>query len=147
MKGDNEMKANNKLRLIGKWPVPGPEARRKKQIFVIKPGQTLDVIHGSKNHMLVSFAVSNDFIHFGLMTIPSGVVTDPEVHSGDEVFYVLEGSISVIIDSSNQNESVTKSRFEVNCGERFLIPERVSHRYFNHCTVLTKLIFGIAPKL
>jgi len=66
MKGDNEVAADNRLRLIG----PGPEARRKKQIFVIKPAQTLDVIHGSEKHMLVSFVVSNDFIHFGLMTIP-----------------------------------------------------------------------------
>lgn len=147
MKGDNEMKADNRLQLIGKWPVPGPEARRKKQIFVIKPAQTLDVIHGSENHMLVSFAVSNDFIHFGLMTIPSGVLTDLEVHNGDEVFYVLEGSISVLINSSNQSQAVTKSRFEVNCGERFLIPERVSHRYLNPCMGVTKLIFGIAPKL
>lgn len=147
MKGDNEMKVDNKLQLIGKWPVSGPEARRKKQIFVIRPGQTLDVIHGSENHMLVSFAVSNDFIHFGLMTIPSGVLTDPEVHNGDEVFYVLEGSISVLINSSNQSEAITKSRFEVNCGERFLIPERVSHRYFNHCRVPSKLIFGVAPEL
>lgn len=137
----------NRLDLIGKWPIPGPEARKKKQMFVIKPGQTLDVIHGKENHMLVSFAVSNDFIHFGSMDIPAGVLTDQEVHQGDEVFYVLEGSISIIIVFPNETDSVTKSRFEVNCGERFLIPESVYHKYLNTTIKPAKLIFGIAPKL
>lgn len=141
------MNDKNQLDLIGKWPILGSEARKKKQIFVIGPRQTLNFIHGSEGHMLVSFAVSNDFIHFGSMTIPAGEPTDPEVHKGDEVFYVLEGSISIIITSSNENESVTKSRFEVNCGEHFLIPEGTCHRYLNLATKPVKLIFGIAPNL
>lgn len=137
-----------KLDLIGRWPVPGPEARKKKQIFVIRPDQTLEVIHGSKKHILVSFGISNDFIHFGMMTIPAGVISDTEVHKrGDEVFYVLEGSISVIITSPSENKSVSKSRFEVKCKERFLIPEGVYHRYLNLSNELVKLIFGIAPEL
>lgn len=140
--------SKGKLDLIDKWPIPGPEAREKKQIFVIKPDQTLEVIHGNKKHILVSFAISNDFIHFGMMTIPSGVISDPEVHKrGDEVFYVLEGSISVIITSANENKSVSKSRFEVNQGERFLIPEGIYHRYLNLSKEPVKLIFGIAPEL
>ena len=32
----------NKLKQIGQFPVPGPEARKKKQMFVIKPSQTLE---------------------------------------------------------------------------------------------------------
>jgi len=135
------------LDLIGNWPLPGPQARKEKKILVIKPKETLDVIHGSQNHMLVSFAVSNDFIHFGSLTIPSGVKTDPEVHQGDEVFYVLEGSVSVVINSPKEKESVSKSRFEMNCGQRFLIPEGTYHSYLNLSTKPAKLIFGIAPDL
>ena len=96
---------------------------------------------------MVSFAVSNDFIHFGSMTIPAGVLSDPEVHRGDEVFYVLEGSVSVIVLSSAETESVTKSRYEVKSGQRFLLPEGTDHRYLNTTTKPTKLIFGIAPGL
>ena len=135
------------LDLIGKWPLPGPQARKEKEIWVIKPEETLEVIHGSENHMLVSFAVSNDFIHFGSLTVPAGVKTDPEVHKGDEVFYVLEGSISVVISSPEESESVSKSRFEVKNGERFLIPEGTYHSYLNLSTKPVKLIFGIAPGL
>lgn len=138
---------NNKLDLLGQWPIPGPDARKNKQMFVIKPGQTLDLIHGKETHMLVSFAVSNDFIHFGAMSIPGGVLTDDEVHQGDEVFYVLESSISVIIVSPDETVSVSRSRFEVNCGERFLIPEGTRHKYLNAGVKPSKLIFGIAPKL
>ena len=69
------------------------------------------------------------------------------MYKGDEVFYTLEGSISVIIASPEDSESVTKSRFEVKCGERFLIPEGVVHRYLNLTTKPVKLIFGIAPEL
>lgn len=138
----------NILDSIGKWPVSGPEARKKKEIFVIKPHQALEVIHGEHNHMLVSFAVSNDFIHFGSMTIPGGTTTDPETHEhGDEVFYVLEGPVSIVIADTGNSGSVSKSRFEVNPGERFLIPEGTCHRYVNLSVKSAKLIFGTAPEL
>lgn len=138
----------SRLEQLGRWPVPGPEARQKKQMFVIKPNQTLEVIHGAQRHMLVSFAVSNDFIHFGTMMIPAGVTSDPEIHGrGDEVFYVLEGTVSVVVDSGDEAESVSKSRFEVGIGERFLIPEGTCHRYLNLSPEPVKLIFGIAPEL
>ena len=132
---------------LGKWPIPGKQAREQKRLFVIKPTETLDVIHGKENHILVSFAVSNDFIHFGSMTIPAGVLSDPEVHGGDEVFYVLQGSVSVLIPLADEAESVSKSRYEVKQEQRFLIPEGVPHRYLNTTVGQARTIFGIAPGL
>jgi mannose-6-phosphate isomerase-like protein (cupin superfamily) len=141
------MSDSNVLNSIGKWPISGPEARKAKRILVIKPSQTLDVIHGANSHMLVSFAVSNDFIHFGSMTIAGGVITDSERHAGDEVFYVLEGVISVVIAEPSETHSVSKSRFEANTGDRFLIPEGTWHQYLNTSQRPAKLIFGVAPEL
>ena len=137
----------NRLKLLGNWPLPGKIERAKKEMIVIKSENTLDFIHGSKNHMLISFAVSNDYIHFGSVTIPSGVCSDKEVHEGDEVLYVLKGTVSVVCANSSETGSVTKSRHEVNQGEHFLIPENTVHRYFNLTNNLTKIIFAIAPKL
>jgi mannose-6-phosphate isomerase-like protein (cupin superfamily) len=135
----------SRLNYVGSWPVPGPEARRRKKILVIKPTETLDLIHGKNAHVLVSFAISNDLIHFGSMTIPAGVLSDPERHAGDEVLYALEGNVSIVIGAEGQNPSVSKSRFEVKQGERFLIPENTEHRYLNTSARSVKIIFGIAP--
>lgn len=133
---------------IGQWPIPGPEARERKEILVLRPGETLDVIHGSKQHVLVSFAVSNDYIHFGSITIPGGVLSDPEVHpNGDEVFYALDGDVSVVIPAGDETESVTKSRFEVRQGERFLLPEGTTHSYLNTSSQPVTIVFGVAPSL
>lgn len=141
------MMIDNRLDCIGQWPIAGPLARKNKKILVIKPNETLDLIHGRNSHVLVSLAISNDFIHFGSLTIPGGIVSDVETHEGDEVFYVLEGTVSVIIGSEGENPSVSKSRFEVKQGQRFLIPENTPHRYLNANYKSAKIIFGVAPKL
>ena len=133
---------------LGQWPVSGPEARRKKQIALIKEDQSLSFIHGKENHVLVSFFVSNDFIHVGTMIIPANQVSDAEEHKGDEVLYVLEGSISLLVAKDWQEQKpVTMKRFEVSQGERFLIPEGFKHQYLNFSDDVAKLLFAIAPEL
>lgn len=133
---------------LGQWPVSGPEARRKKQMVLITEDRSLSFIQGEENHVLVSFFVSNDFIHVGTMTIPANQVSDPEDHKGDEVFCILEGSISLLISKDQKKRMpVTTERFEVNKGERFLVPEGFKHQYLNFSDNPAKLLFSIAAGL
>ncbi len=133
---------------LGQWPISGPELRRKKQIAVIEGDQSLKFIHGKENHVLVSFFVSNDFIHVGTMKIPANQVSDAEEHRGDEVLYVLEGSVSLLISKIWEKQTpVTTERFEVNQRERFLIPEGSKHQYLNFSDNPVELLFAIAPGL
>jgi len=139
----------SQLDLLGSWPIAGPEARRKKRITVIRKNESLDLIHGKDNHVLVSFFVSNDFLHVGTMTIPANGLSDFEVHKGDEVIYVIEGAVSLLVqdDDSANAASLSRSRIEAREGERLLVPEGHTHRYFNTGEGPAKLLFTIAPEL
>jgi mannose-6-phosphate isomerase-like protein (cupin superfamily) len=143
-----EEKEFNALSLLGKWPIPGDEARKNKRLIHIPPEKMLRLIHGKKNHILVSFYVSNDFVHFGTIQIPCGIYSDPETHKGDEVLFVLKGKLTVEILDKNKDESVViHDSYEINTGEKFIIPEEVKHRYFNFSDEILEFIFGVAPEL
>lgn len=134
---------------IGKWPIEGAEARNRKRMILIHPDQSLKVIHGKHNHTLVSFFVSNDYVHFGTMTIPVGRYSDPETHKGDEVVFVLEGTLVVQVfdDTKKDEETVLRECYEVREHEKFLIPEGYRHRYLNFAGKVVRFLFGIAPEV
>ena len=46
--------------------------------------------------MRFAYHVTNDVVHTGTFSLPDGCESDVESHGGDEVFYVLEGVVSVI---------------------------------------------------
>lgn len=137
----------SKLGLLGRWPVEGPRAREKKQMVVVRDGETLDLIHGGDNHVLVSFFVSNDFVHVGKMIIPVNKWSDPEIHKGDEVILCLKGTVSILFPPADEGQSITAERFEVFPGERFFIPEGMKHQYFNFSDDICELLFSVAPQL
>lgn len=138
----------NVLSKLGRFPIAGPEARDKKQMVVIKPADSLKLIHGDDNHVLVSFYVSNDFIHTGKIVIPANKLSDHETHQGDEVFYVTKGTISVLITEEKEaQKSVSNKRFAIGTGERFFIPAGVTHQYFNFSDNVGEIVFSIAPNL
>jgi gentisate 1,2-dioxygenase len=133
---------------LGQLPVDGPTARKSQEIFVIRPIDALNVIHGNANRMLVSFFVSNDFIHAGIMSLPGRFESDVEEHKGDELIYVSEGTISVVIkDESTSPEAISVKRYEVSEGERFFVPENTRHNYVNFTNRQAKVVFYIAPEL
>ena len=135
-------------RQLGCFPVQGPPARKTQEIYVIRPEQAIQVIHGQNRRMLVSFQVSNDFIHAGVMTMPANFVSDDEVHAGDELILVTAGTISVVIKSPDFDpQSVSVGRFEVRQGERFFVPDGTSHCYVNMHSKPAKAVFFIAPDL
>jgi mannose-6-phosphate isomerase-like protein (cupin superfamily) len=139
---------NIQSKKLGLFPAEGPKARQTQELFVIRNRDAVHVIHGRDKRMLVSLYVSNDFIHAGIMTIPSKTETDDESHKGDELIYVAEGSVSVMMKYYDHDPaSVSTERFEVHEGERFFIPENVKHNYVNFNDRNTKAVFFIAPEL
>lgn len=133
---------------LGKWPIPGDEARKNQRLIKIPKDKTLKLIHGSNNHILVSFFVSNDFVHFGKMQIPKGIYSDPETHEGDEVIFVLKGKLTVqVYEEEPDDKSVLHESYEIDAEEQFLIPEGFKHRYLNFSNEIVEAVFGIAPEL
>jgi mannose-6-phosphate isomerase-like protein (cupin superfamily) len=138
----------NALDLLGRWPVSGEEARKNNRLIHIPPEKMLRLIHGKENHILVSFFVSNDLVHFGTIQVPKGVYSDPETHKGDEVLYVLKGTLTVqIIEENEDANSVLHESYNIGKEEKFYIPEGFKHKYLNFSDEVVEAVFGIAPEL
>jgi mannose-6-phosphate isomerase-like protein (cupin superfamily) len=126
---------------LGKWPLPGEEARRKPvRMTVVTDDKALRVIHGKEHRIPITFYVSNDLIHLGKIAVPPHVFSEPESHKGDELVYALEGTLIIYLPKTIQS-------FEVREGEAFFVPEGVEHEYHNFTDKVIKAIFIIAPQL
>lgn len=144
-----DKKNKSSLDLLGRYPVPGEEARKNKRLIHIPPDKMLKLIHGKENHILVSFFVSNDFVHFGKIQVPKGIYSDPETHRGDEVLFILKGKLTVQVyeEEDGEDTSVLHESYEILPEEQFLIPEGMKHRYLNFSNEVVEAVFGIAPEL
>ena len=144
-----DKKNTSALDLLGRYPLSGEEARKNKRLIHISSHKMLKLIHGKENHILFSFFVSNDFVHFGKIQVPRGIYSDPEIHKGDEVLFVLKGklTIQVYAEEEDEDKSVLHESYEILPEEQFLIPEGIKHRYLNFSNEVVEAVFGIAPEL
>ena len=130
---------------LKKWPIEGKIAREKPvKLFHITKDKILHTISGTKHPIHLSFYVSNDLINMGEFEIPSGGegvrASEPDIHKGDEAFYVLIGPIMVFLPD-------TQESFEVLEGECMFIPEGIKHQYLNYTDKVVKAVFAVAPDL
>lgn len=133
---------------IGNWPPETEEARKEKKFLVITPEKALKVIHGKKQKNKVSFFISNDKVHVGILTLNKGRITDPEVHKGDEALWAIKGNIQVKVFKEDEDEkAVFTEVFMVRENQKLLIPEGYKHQYFNLSAGTSEALFAIAPGL
>ena len=133
---------------IGNWPPNTAEARKEKRHILIRPEDALTVIHGNEHETKCMFYISNKRCNVGKFEICPGKHTDPETHKGDEVLMVLKGKLQIIILSELKDEkAVSRKAYELQEGERFLIPEGFKHQYFNLGKSMTEVLFTVAPGL
>lgn len=71
---------------------------------------------------------------------PGGFFNPPDYHPGDEVYYVLEGTITQFNSASGQC-------IEVPAGETLLIPKGTLHSAYNFGEEPVKVLAAIAPKI
>ena len=134
--------------LIGKWPLEIEEARREKRLIVVTPDKALKVIHGKSQKNKITFFISNDRVHVGILTLNKGKFTDPEVHKGDEALWAIRGSIQIKVFQEGEDENAVFTEvFMVHENEKFLIPEGFKHQYFNLSAGTSEILFAIAPEL
>lgn len=117
-------------------------------IFVKKKDEAINLIHGEKNHVLVSLYIHTDGMQSGIVVVPARGRSDFETHKGDKVIYSLKGCVSAVIETEDQSsESVNAERYEVGSGEWMLIPQGTKHQYINYSSERVELLFTVAPKL
>jgi mannose-6-phosphate isomerase-like protein (cupin superfamily) len=114
----------------------------------IPPEESLILINGTENETKFRFFVSNERLHVGTFVVCPGKCSDPEVHGGDEALCVLQGSLQIsLIQEHDREDAVMRDAIQVGEGEKFFIPEGISHRYFNLGSEMCEVLFIVSPTL
>jgi gentisate 1,2-dioxygenase len=128
---------------IGRFPVPGPEGREKKELYHIPRDKMLTVIHGDRHPIPITFYVSNDVCHMGEIVIPTGEgsrASEPDMHKGDALIYIQRGPITFFLPDTGET-------FLAEDGEAMFIPEGTRYQCINYEVYCVKGIFMIAPHM
>jgi gentisate 1,2-dioxygenase len=128
---------------IGRFPIPGPEGRRAKELCHVPRDRMMTVIHGTRHPIPLTFFVSNDVCHMGEIVIPTGEgsrASEPDTHKGDAVIYVERGPITFFLPETGET-------FLVQEGEAMYLPEGTCYQCINYQAYFVKGIFMIAPEI
>jgi mannose-6-phosphate isomerase-like protein (cupin superfamily) len=139
---------DNYLDHLGNWPENVSEKIKRKELSVVTEREAVDFIHGKENQNKVSFYISNDMVHVGILTLTKGKCSDAESHKGDEALWVLQGDVQIKAwESEGKKDSVFQSCYSLRTNDKFLIPEGYRHQYFNLSEGTAKILFTISPNL
>ena len=124
---------------FGKFPcLPG----EKKPTMVTKADCPKFIYTPERPHAsdLNWIFASTDHLTCGQYQLAPGSTFDPvDVHSGDEVYYVLEGTVTMFNPKLGQVE-------DVSAGEVILLPKEAPHKAYNFTNKKAVIFFVIAPK-
>lgn len=138
----------NALNNLKNWPKNIAESVKNKEILIISEKEALNFIHGKENQNKISFYISNDKVHVGILTLTEGKFSDIEHHGGDEAIWVLQGEIQIKTwKGKEEEESVFQDCQHLKTNDKFMIPEGYNHQYFNLSSNSAKILFAISPDL
>jgi mannose-6-phosphate isomerase-like protein (cupin superfamily) len=117
--------------MLGRLPGAEPERRTLSEPKVTWR-RSLNVLEG--------LYCSTDQLTAGVLELNAGEVSEMHAHGGDEVVYVLEGSLHVRA-FGEQGTSV----FELTADDAAYIPQGVAHEYRSYGQAQVRALFGVAP--
>lgn len=105
--------------------------RRDKRKTIGQPEQA-DILYS----LLTPDVTGN--IEFCMMEIPSrsGTESVAQYHSGEEVAYVMEGPVEIMVDDA---------AYTLETGDSIRIPPMSVHNWINHMDSPVKVIFAVTP--
>jgi mannose-6-phosphate isomerase-like protein (cupin superfamily) len=108
--------------------------RETMKMFIYTP----EAPHTSDLNWLL---VSTDKMTVGKYQLAPGSHFDPpDIHAGDEVYYVIRGSITMLNVATGQVVELTK-------GESILLPMGCVHKAYNFTNDDALILFVIAPRI
>ena len=125
---------------IPSWVGNHPPGRGEKRPILVRRERALSFTYGiGSNRVLCITYISTKNVQLGEMIIPpGGYFEPPDVHSGDEVYYVIEGEVVVFNPKSGR-------AFQAREGEVILIPKLVWHKSCNFGEEELRVLAIIAP--
>jgi len=115
-----------------KKPMQMTEANQKKFIYTTQYPESSDLnwLIASTQHMTV-----------GKYLLAPGSTFDPvDIHAGDEIYYILEGTVTMLNPESGQVE-------EVSAGESIILPKGSAHKAYNFTNQSTTVLYVIVPRI
>jgi mannose-6-phosphate isomerase-like protein (cupin superfamily) len=126
---------------IGRWPMAAQEAAASHTMRIVRPANMLWRLEGDDSPVLVGLLAATEHLTVGRVRLLPGQKTSVQAHGGDEVLYVLEGSVNVhLLGHEGQNW------YELQPQDGFYLPEGTQHQYYNYSSQPAELMFGIAPR-
>ena len=109
---------------------------------IIRPEMEVSTIYGTgKQRIRVQKYVSTDKITCGDFQVPPGGFFDPpDVHPGDEFYYLFQGTAVVFNPQTGETHTVNEK-------EGFLIPGGVWHQVYNFSETNVTILGTIAPAI
>lgn len=108
--------------------------------FFVTPEKRRKLILPENDEVIYEFLVPdlNGSIEYCIMTLQPGAVSSEKrmAHKGEEVGYILEGSMTMCLDTMDK---------PLNTGDSFKLPPFTNHRWQNHTDKTAKLLFAITP--
>jgi gentisate 1,2-dioxygenase len=125
--------------IMGRLPFP-PDKKAPK---LIRKEEYVDGIYppaAPEFADLTRFIVSTDKLLVGTYQLaPGGSFNPPDLHPGDETYYVLDGTLT-------QQNAVNGQVIRAYKGESIWMPREAWHKAFNFEDEILRILFFIAPK-
>jgi len=126
--------------IFGAYPFP-PE--RKKPMHIRGESIKHFIYPAERPHFsdLNHLYVSTDKLTVGTWQLgPGGTYDPPDLHAGDEVYYVLEGTLT-------EHNPLLGEFIQVRAGEALLLPKHCYHKGHNFEQGIMRILYVIAPKI
>lgn len=135
--------AEGRTDLLGVWPTAALKDLQERYaeggMVTVSEATSLRFIQGEKTPVLVNIFASTEALTGGTFKLRPAAMSDVETHPGDEVLFVLEGSMHVFLPDSFD-------WFELHPLDCLYLPEGTAHRYCNNGSVPAKAAFCVAPR-
>ncbi len=120
--------------LLGGLPGAAPSRR------TLVPLREPDVVWRREGDALVGLLASTEHLTVGTLELSPGKTSARHGHGGDEVLYVLQGTLFV---RAWHGEAVHV--FELGPGDAVFLPRGAEHEYRSYDAELCRAVFGVAP--
>jgi len=128
--------------LLTKWPkdAGADRAMRQKEgrVTTVRRSDALSLVHGETNPVRMDIFASSKNLTSGVFDLRPSIMSDPEVHGGDETLFVLEGTVHVYLPDSYD-------WFELHPLDCLYLPEGTRHQYANNGSRLATAAFCVTP--
>ncbi len=128
--------------LIGNWPAKAAADRSMREtqgrVMAVRQSDALSIMHGDKNPVRIDILASSKNLTGGTIELRPSIMSDPEVHGGDETVFALDGTVHVYLPDSFD-------LFELHPLDCLYLPEGTRHQYANPGAKLAKLAFCVTP--